>query len=178
MPAERLSLSRAQAPDRFGFQSCASFPIRFQGQIWGTLNLCTAKPGFFQEREIELLKEVAGDVSFALDKIENDRQRERYWTSNFQHQLTFLQTLLDALPFPVFYKDDRFWFLGCNQAYESFFGFGRDQLVGRTVYDLWPRELADVYQQADLEVMAGTAPPSLRGPDRNGGPGPADCSIS
>ncbi|MBI5584789.1 MAG: response regulator [Deltaproteobacteria bacterium] len=146
-----------QAPSRFGFQSCAFFPIRFQGRIWGTLNLCTAKPGFFQEREITLLQEVAGDISFALDNIAGDRLREEL-DQQLQQQLTFLQTLLDALPFPVFYKGERFRFLGCNQAYETFFGFSRDQLVGRTVYDLWPRVLADCYHQNDLKVMDSKAP--------------------
>ncbi len=66
-----------QAPARFGFQSCASFPLRFQGEIGGTLNLCVADSGFFQEREVQLLAEVAFDISFALDLIASDRQREQ-----------------------------------------------------------------------------------------------------
>ena len=61
---------------RFGFQSCASFPIWFQGQACGTLNLAGAEPGFFRDRELDLLEEVAHDISFALDKIEGDAQRK------------------------------------------------------------------------------------------------------
>ncbi len=60
---------------RFGFKSCGSFPLRFQGRIYGALTICTAAPAFFREKEIELLKEVASDISFALDKIEADSQR-------------------------------------------------------------------------------------------------------
>ncbi|MEW6521575.1 MAG: response regulator [Thermodesulfobacteriota bacterium] len=68
--------SRATA-ERAGFQSCASFPLRFQGSSAGLLNLCVAAPDFFQQREIELLEEVAFDISFALDMFEDDRQRRR-----------------------------------------------------------------------------------------------------
>jgi PAS domain S-box-containing protein len=64
-------------PAVFGFQSCGSFPFRFQGQVCGALNLCVAESGFFREREIQLLKEVATDISFALDKIEGEAQREQ-----------------------------------------------------------------------------------------------------
>ncbi len=65
------------APAHYGFQSCGSFPIRFQGQVCGALTLCVKEPGFFREREIGLLEEVALDVSFALDKIEGEARRMR-----------------------------------------------------------------------------------------------------
>jgi len=65
------------APARFGFQSCGSFPISRRGQVCGSLNLCTVVPGFFREREVELLQEVALDVSFALDRIDDEARRVR-----------------------------------------------------------------------------------------------------
>lgn len=64
-------------PATMGFRSCGSFPFTFQGRVSGALNLCVAESGFFRAREIELLEEVAMDISFALDKIEGDIQREQ-----------------------------------------------------------------------------------------------------
>ncbi len=66
-----------KAPVEFGFKSCGSFPLTFQGSVWGSLNICVSEPGFFREREIDLFREVALDISFALDKIEADARRER-----------------------------------------------------------------------------------------------------
>jgi PAS domain S-box-containing protein len=63
------------APAQFGFNSCGSFPIHFQGRVCGTLNLGIIEVGCFQEREIELLEEVAQDISFALDKLDGDARR-------------------------------------------------------------------------------------------------------
>ena len=67
----------AKQPSQFGFQSCGSFPLRFQGRVCGALNLCIVESGFFREREIGLLTEVAVDISFALDKIEGNARREQ-----------------------------------------------------------------------------------------------------
>ena len=41
------------------------------------MNLYVSQPGFFREREIELLEEVAMDISFALDKIDGDARRQQ-----------------------------------------------------------------------------------------------------
>lgn len=60
-----------------GFHSCGSFPLRFQGTVQGVLNVCMTERGFFREKEMALLKEVASDLSFALDKIEADFRREQ-----------------------------------------------------------------------------------------------------
>jgi PAS domain S-box-containing protein len=146
-PSERV-------PARFGFKSCGSFPLRFQGEVCGTLNLCVAEPGFFRERETELLKEVAIDVSFALDKIEGEMRRERL-SEEFRRQSMFLRTLLDAMPFPVFYKDTQLRYLGCNSGFEQFVGIKRDEIIGRTVRDVWPRDLAELYLEDDREIFAG-----------------------
>ncbi|OPY67492.1 MAG: Blue-light-activated protein [Syntrophorhabdaceae bacterium PtaU1.Bin034] len=145
----------AKTPGRFGFQSCSSFPLRFQGVVCGALSLCVAEPGFFREKEMTLLKEVALDISFALDKIESDNQSERL-NEELQRRSRFLQTLMDAMPYPVFYKDAQLRYLGCNTAFEKFIGITRDNLMGKTVFEMWPPDLADVHDRADRDMLANT----------------------
>ncbi|MBD3165271.1 PAS domain S-box protein, partial [bacterium] len=41
----------------------------------------------------------------------------------------------------------------CNQAFCEYLGLSRDQIVGRSVYDIAPKGKADVYYQKDLEVL-------------------------
>jgi diguanylate cyclase (GGDEF)-like protein/PAS domain S-box-containing protein len=64
-----------------------------------------------------------------------------------------LQTVLNTLPAPIFFKDETGVYLGCNQAFERFLGCGRENIVGRTVYDVAPRDLADIYHKADLALF-------------------------
>jgi len=66
----------------------------------------------------------------------------------------FLQSLLDTIPSPIFYKDAKGVYLGCNSAFELMLGRKREEVVGRSVYDLSPRELADIYFQKDAELFA------------------------
>lgn len=71
-----------------------------------------------------------------------------------QGQLQLLQTLMEAIPYPVYYKDAQLRYLGCNRAWEKLLGIGQDQTVGKTIYDIAPKELADRYHAADVELLA------------------------
>jgi PAS domain S-box-containing protein len=150
--AEDCFFPADQAPARFGFHSCASFPLRFQGQVCGALNVCTSEPGFFQLPEIQLLEEVAFDISFALDKIETDLQANRS-REQLERQSLFMQALIEAIPNPIFYKDADLLFLGCNAAYEKEIGLRREQIIGKTVFDLFPEDLAIIYNRSDRDVL-------------------------
>ncbi|HTY98576.1 MAG TPA: PAS domain-containing protein, partial [Rhodocyclaceae bacterium] len=66
----------------------------------------------------------------------------------------FAQELIEAMPCPVFYKSLDGRYLGCNGAFAEYLGRPRDEIVGRTVYDVSPRELADRYAAADADLFA------------------------
>jgi PAS domain S-box-containing protein len=66
---------------------------------------------------------------------------------------TFMNTLLNAIPIPVFYKDRDGRYLGFNKAFEAFYGATRDQLIGKTVFDINPPELAKIYHTQDSEIF-------------------------
>lgn len=61
--------------------------------------------------------------------------------------------LIDAIPSPIAYKDIQGRYLGVNKAFEAYCGVSRDALLGKTVYDIWPKDLADRYWAADLEAL-------------------------
>ena len=78
-------------------------------------------------------------------KLVEDRLRESE---------AFLNTLLNTIPIPVFYKDNTGAYLGFNKAFETFFGTTKEYLVGKSVSDINPPELAQVYQSKDKEIFA------------------------
>lgn len=65
----------------------------------------------------------------------------------------FLQELIDSIPNPVFYKNVEGIFQGCNKAYEEFLGMAKDKIVGNTVHDILPANLADTYREMDLRLL-------------------------
>ena len=74
-------------------------------------------------------------------------------TEGLRAQLRSLQVLLDAIPAPIFYKDANGIYRGCNVAFERYLGLSREQIVGKSVYDISPRDLADVYYRADKALF-------------------------
>jgi PAS domain S-box-containing protein len=70
-----------------------------------------------------------------------------------RQQFNFQQTLIDTIPSPIFYKDTEGRFLGCNSSYESYIGLSKADIIGKTVYDIAPGDLADIYRQADLALF-------------------------
>jgi diguanylate cyclase (GGDEF)-like protein/PAS domain S-box-containing protein len=53
-----------------GIRSLAAFPLIVSGEVAGILALHAAELGFFDDEELRLLTELAGDISFALEHIE------------------------------------------------------------------------------------------------------------
>jgi PAS domain S-box-containing protein len=68
-------------------------------------------------------------------------------------QSQFLQSLLDTIPTPVFYKDAEGRYLGCNQGFLDYHGLTKEEMVGNTVDGLPNQELAKKYRQKDLELL-------------------------
>ena len=74
--------------------------------------------------------------------------------ARLQSQLDFTEQLLEAMPFPVVYKGRDGGYLGCNRAFAEFTGLPREQIVGKTAWDLNPREMAASLVEADAELLA------------------------
>lgn len=69
-----------------------------------------------------------------------------------------LDALFEVIPSPFFVKDREGRYLGCNSAFEEFIGLTRKQILGKTVYDVAPRELADRYAAADQTLFDNPGP--------------------
>lgn len=67
--------------------------------------------------------------------------------------LRFTESLLDAIPTPVFFKDADGRYLGCNAAFTQVMGVTAAQIRGKTTEECWPSEQARVYHQRDLDLL-------------------------
>jgi PAS domain S-box-containing protein len=65
----------------------------------------------------------------------------------------FLQKLIDSIPIPIFYKDIQGIYLGGNQEFKNFLGRKMEDIVGKTVHDIAPQDLAAIYEQADKKLL-------------------------
>lgn len=65
-----------------------------------------------------------------------------------------LQATVDTLPIPIFIKDRERRYVACNKAFEDYLGLPAASIVGRTVYDIAPGEMARIYELSDIEHLA------------------------
>ncbi|WP_321495519.1 PAS domain S-box protein [uncultured Desulfobacter sp.] len=87
-------------------------------------------------------------IAFSRDITERKLSEKKLKESE-----TFKNALLEAIPIPVFYKDHHGRYLGFNKAYEQFYGKRKEQMVGKSVFDLNPPELAEIYHAKDNELL-------------------------
>ncbi len=69
-----------------------------------------------------------------------------------------METLINALPDPVWLKDSAGVFLTCNRAFERMLGAPAADIAGKTDHDFYPAELAEFFRQKDREAIVATEP--------------------
>jgi diguanylate cyclase (GGDEF)-like protein/PAS domain S-box-containing protein len=68
-------------------------------------------------------------------------------------QINFLQVLIDVMPNPVFFKDMAGRYQGCNKAFEDYVGITKENLKGKSVFEIAPPGLARTYHKADIDLL-------------------------
>ena len=97
------------------------------------------------ERLVPSINRALEEAKLIKDRKDGERR--------IREQLEFLQTLLDTIPSPVFYKDIEGKYLGCNKAFELFTDRRKEEIIGKSVYDMGPKEIADKYFEKDSELF-------------------------
>lgn len=99
------------------------------------------------------LHALRNELSCQNSQLQQEISERRRAAEAVRQQLNFQQTMMDTIPSPIFYKDRQGRYLGCNAAFESYIGRPRTEVIGRTVYDIAPKELADLYHEADQALF-------------------------
>ena len=97
----------------------------------------------------EKVKERTEELSMVNEQLKQEIAAREEVARQLKEKLHFFQLLIDTIPNPVFYKDINGLYQGCNKAFESYIGFNRTLIVGKSAYDLCPPELASKYSEMD-----------------------------
>ncbi len=130
-------------PIRAHHQALAGEPTTYDFAWQGRAFHCHVEP----LRDAE--GRITGTIGIALDITERkqaeDRLREVY---------AFLDSVFENIPHMIFIKDARtLRYENLNTAAERLLGCRRDDLIGKTDYDLFPRRQADFFRATDEEIL-------------------------
>lgn len=65
----------------------------------------------------------------------------------------FLNQVIESTSNPIFYKGTEGRYFGCNTAFANFIGLPKDEIIGKTVFEVAPQEFAQKYYEMDQEFF-------------------------
>ena len=109
-------------------------------------------------RTISLVRDSAGEPLYFLRIIEDISERKRAENALAQERL-LLRTVVDAIPDRIYVKDLEGRFVLQNTANLQLRGFNRhEDVVGKTVFDIFPPQLARRIHDEDQEIIRSGEP--------------------
>jgi two-component system cell cycle sensor histidine kinase/response regulator CckA len=85
-----------------------------------------------------------------LDRLEDRRKQAK---EALRKSENYYRTLVENLPQKIFLKDKNSVYLSCNENYSQDLKIRPDEIMGKTDYDFYPKELAKKYQADDKRIM-------------------------
>ncbi|MBN1166030.1 MAG: PAS domain S-box protein, partial [Methanospirillaceae archaeon] len=91
---------------------------------------------------------VGGIVGVIVDISERKEIEKK-----LQEKLNYVKALMDTMAAPVFLRDTKGVYEDCNKAFEELVGMSREEIIGKTIHDFFPKELADHYRYKDNLII-------------------------
>lgn len=108
-----------------GYRSSAAFPLIVDNVAVGALCLYAGEPGFFDDEQIALLDELAGDISFTLELDERESVRKRAEEALVESERWLAESQRIAHLGHYIYDIDQDWWVGSPSLYDVL-GVGED----------------------------------------------------
>jgi PAS domain S-box-containing protein len=99
------------------------------------------RPLFDTEGEVYMLVAECNDVT----EEKNKQKKEKEYAA-------FLQTLIDTIPLPVYYKNIEGEYVGCNSGFERYTGLKREILIGNEIPEIFDNKTNNQYTTDNKEV--------------------------
>ena len=78
---------------------------------------------------------------------------EKVLLDRLNQQLRFTQEIINAIPTPVFHMDRVGHYIGCNRAFEQFFGMSQHELINRSIRGINPMQPHELHEKMDRECL-------------------------
>ncbi|MFN8383620.1 MAG: PAS domain S-box protein [Anaerolineales bacterium] len=134
------------------YHSAAAVPLRQNTRVVGLLNLYAEDADFFMVMEEQrLLEEMGMDISFALDTIEVQKQREQAVKELLESEERFQKAFYSGPVGLAITRGSDGIYIDANEAFSKIVGFHHDELIGQTSLGL--NITTPVQQQAYTGLM-------------------------
>jgi diguanylate cyclase (GGDEF)-like protein/PAS domain S-box-containing protein len=87
--------------------------------------------------------------------ILNDITEIKLQQKKVSDNLNFLKTLMEAIPYPIYSKDENGRYNHCNVALTEFLGIKKEEFVGNNAKSVFEKKLAKIYDKTDKNLIEG-----------------------
>ncbi len=133
---------------KHGLKSSVTLPIKVYNKVVGTFSLYADRTYYFNPEEVQLFKDVTSNISFAIEAIENERERkeaeEELKESERKFRSLFENMVEGFAYYKMLYEDGRptdYMYLDVNQSFETLTGL--KNVTGRKVSEVIPHIMED-----------------------------------
>jgi PAS domain S-box len=128
--------------------------IRFDGDTIRTEREVTRTDGtrFFLWVSATRLADSEGKITGAIESLRDVTHQKRI-ERELRESNTYLDTVINTLADPLFIKDRSYRFVRLNNSFCRFTGHSREEMLGKTDFDFFSREEAEVFRKNDDEVF-------------------------
>ncbi len=105
-----------------------------------------------KRNKTELLEEIVR-LKKKLDKMKKEQKEAEKTKKEFDQTLEFYKNMINSLDDPIFVKNEQHRWTFLNDAACKLWKYKREDLIGKTDYDIFPKEEADVYWNKDNVVL-------------------------
>lgn len=120
---------------KYGIGSLISFPLVVERQVIGAVTIAAAKPDAFDEDEVKILEELAGDLAFGIETLRTRAARRQDHAlvvrANQQWQETF-----DAISDLIMVLDNQHRILRANRSMIDALGMSEQEVIGKSCFEL------------------------------------------
>ncbi len=100
--------------------------------------------GYFKEKM--LLKEIVKINESLEDKVEKR-------TKELKHNAKLLETILETIPTPIFYKNLDGKYLSCNEEFAKLLKLEKNQIIGSYATKLFSKNISGLFEEIDKTVL-------------------------
>jgi len=159
-----LNLMEILSTKVYGFD-----PLQWQGIVMNSLSggVVGLIVGFLflrrtrAEEELQVLnndleqkvRQRTSQLKAANDDLKYEISEKKLAERGLQQTLIRQNAILDNIPDMAWLKDNEGKFLAVNGPFARARGIAREELLGKTDFDFWPKELAQRYRDDDEQVM-------------------------
>jgi two-component system cell cycle sensor histidine kinase/response regulator CckA len=130
-----------------GIAACLALPLMAEGRAFGCLSIYTSDPNAFDDRETQVLAELADDLAFGIRHLRSEQMRQKA-ESELRQLGQFHKEIVETMGEVIAAEDEQGRFTFLNPAVTALLGYDVQELLGRHWTTIVPEDQRPIIEAA------------------------------